>query len=255
MYNLIVHLLQPYTFAFLITGLAIVSLWRTHHASRGRLILLTIGFALMSVLNLPVVSYLALGSLEWQFPPLNELPDDAGAIVVLSGSSDPPDSVRIEATLGCDTYVRCIYAAEVYHRGGSRPLLISGGKPDGGSLGPSGAELMRDFLVKLGVDSSDSKIESNSRSTYENAVECRKLLDQLGIRKILLVTEATHMRRAALCFRKQGIEVVPAACHHRATDFEFSILNFLPSSTAADGLSDPIHEWLGLAWYRLRGML
>jgi uncharacterized SAM-binding protein YcdF (DUF218 family) len=114
---------------------------------------------------------------------------------------------------------------------------------------------MRDMLIKLGVDASDLKTESSSRSTYENAVECRRLLERQGIRKILLVTEATHMRRAVLCFRKEGIEVVPAACHHRATDFEWSILNFLPSPSAADGIADSIHEWLGLAWYRLRGWI
>ena len=99
------------------------------------------------------------------------------------------------------------------------------------------------------------EIESTSRSTYENAVECRKLFERKGIRKIVLVTEATHMRRAALCFRKQGVEVVPAACHQRATEFKFSILNFLPSPNAADGISDSVHEWLGLAWYRLRGRI
>ena len=33
------------------------------------------------------------------------------------------------------------------------------------------------------------------------------------------------------------------------------MLNFLPSPTAADGISDSIHEWLGLAWYRLHGRI
>ena len=116
-------------------------------------------------------------------------------------------------------------------------------------------QLMRDFLIKLGVDPSDLRVEANSRTTYENAVECRKLLERQGVRKILLVTEAWHMRRALLCFRKQGIEVVPAACHHFATDFDPSALNFLPSPGAADVFRDVWHEWLGLAWYRLFGRI
>lgn len=219
------------------------------------LLLLTFGFASMMILSLPAVSYLGLGSLEWSFPPHRYFPADAEAIVVLSGSCEPPDGVRLEATMGSDTLLRCLHAAEVYHRAGPRTVLVSGGKVDPGSPGPSCAQLMGDLLIKLGVDASDLRMEPNSRSTFENAVECRKLLDRFGIRKIILVTEATHMARASLCFHKQGIEVVPAACHYRATHFDLTILNFLPSPHATDTCSEVFHEWLGLAWYRVRGRI
>ncbi len=255
MYRLFIYLLQPYTIAYVITGIAIFSLWRGRQATRGRLVLLTIGFGLMLLLSLPFVSFLSLASLEGSFPPLKPSPGQADAIVVLSGSYELPNSVQQEAVLGSDTEQRCLHAADVYHRVKPIPIVVSGAGIDPTLAAPSSAELMRDMLVKLGVQAGDLRLEPSSRSTYENAVECRKLLYQLGIRRIFLVTEATHMRRAVLCFRQQGIEVVPAACHHRATDFDFSILNFLPTPTAADGISDAIHEWLGLAWYRLRGRL
>ncbi len=255
MYSVLVYLLRPYTLACGVTGVAIVSLWRKRQASKRHLLLLTFGFASMMILSLRAVSYLGLGSLEWSFPPLRYFPADAEAIVVLSGSFEPPDGVRLETAMGSDTLHRCLHAAEVYHRGGPRTVLVSGGNVDPGSPGPSYAQLMGDLLIKLGVDASDLRIEPNSRSTYENAVECRKLLDRSGIRKIILVTEATHMARASLCFRKQGIEVVPGACRHRATHFDLTILNFLPSPLAAVSCSDVFHEWLGLAWYRLRGRI
>ena len=136
MYSFIVHILCPYTLAFIITGLAIVSLWRKRQASRGRLLLLTLGFAMVMVLSLPAMSHLAMGSLEWSFPPLKRLPDDAGAIVVLSGSWVPPDSVRWESELGSDTLYRCLYAAEVYHHEKRIPVLVSGGPADPGSSDP-----------------------------------------------------------------------------------------------------------------------
>ena len=53
MYMLLIHLLHPYTIAYVITGVAIVGLWRKREATRGRLILLTLGFGLMLVLSLP----------------------------------------------------------------------------------------------------------------------------------------------------------------------------------------------------------
>ena len=240
--------------AWVILGVAVVSLWRERKASRSRLILLTVGFGLLMLANHPTMSHLALGSLEWSYPPLKRLPDDAGAIVVLSGGWELPDSVRLEYELGSDTLYRCIYAAELY-RARPMPVIVSGGPVSPGSSGPSIAQLMRDFLTNLGVNPADLRIEGNSRSTFENAVECRKLLEVQGIRKVLLVTEATHMRRASLCFYKQGFEVVPAACHHIATDFAPTAINFLPSPGAGDGISDVWHEWFGLAWYRFLGRI
>ena len=99
--------------------------------------MVTVGFGLMLFLDLPAVSFLALGSLEWLYPPLKGSPEEAEAIVVLSASCDPPDSVRPKATLGSDTMHRCLCAAEVYHRMRPRPVLISGGKVDPESSGSS----------------------------------------------------------------------------------------------------------------------
>ncbi len=255
MKSFIIYLLNPFTIASIVTGVGVFALWRKRQVSKALLSVVTLGFVSMIVLELPVVSHFALGSLEWSFMPLGELPKEVQAIVVLSGSSNPPNSVQTEATLGSDTSHRCVYAASVYHRLKPMPVLVSGGKVDPTVSGPAVAQLMSDFLIKLGVDASAVELESVSRSTHENAVECRKVLDRRRIRRILLVTEAWHMRRAALCFRKQGIEIIPAACHHRATRLEGSILNFLPNPSSTEGLSDAFHEWLGLAWYGLRGWI
>jgi uncharacterized SAM-binding protein YcdF (DUF218 family) len=61
-------------------------------------------------------------------------------------------------------------------------------RPDG--------ELTGDFLVEHGVKRADLIVEKGARSTYENALESRKLLERREIREVILVTEATHMRRA-----------------------------------------------------------
>ncbi len=121
--------------------------------------------------------------------------------------------------------------------------------------GTSCAELMRDHFVRMGVGAARFWTELESRSTYENAVECRNLLGRLGIRKVILVTEAWHMRRALSCFEKQGVEVVPSPCHHRATEIGRSIFDFLPTPRSVPGSYDALHEWVGLAWYRLCGRI
>jgi uncharacterized SAM-binding protein YcdF (DUF218 family) len=121
--------------------------------------------------------------------------------------------------------------------------------------GPAFAEVMRTFLLQLNVRPADVLVEGASRNTYENAVECRKLLEQHNLRKIVLVTDAVHMPRALACFRKQGLEVVPAPCHFQAGRLEGSLRDYLPNPDAVSSCRDAVHEWLGTLWYWSRGRI
>lgn len=100
---------------------------------------------------------------------------------------------------------------------------------------------------------SDVRVEDRSRTTHESAVACRGLLESRVGGRVLLVTDATHMRRSEACFRAEGIEVVPAACRHLATEFRCSPRKSLPSTSALKDLETAAHEWIGLAWYWLHG--
>jgi uncharacterized SAM-binding protein YcdF (DUF218 family) len=233
--------------------LGIMNFWRRE--GRSRRLLITLPFIGLTVLCLPVVGYLALGSLEWQYPPLRERPTDAGAIVVLGGGILPADSLRDRPELSRSTFDRCRYALALYRRGGPCPVLVSGGKVDPDPSVPTESRLMRDSLIEWGMDRSDVIEEGRSRSTYENAVESARIVRERGIRRIVLVTEATHMVRAMAVFRRQGIDAVAAPCSLKATRFDWSPFDFLPSPKAALDCQTVMHEWFGIAWYRLHGRL
>ena len=118
---------------------------------------------------------------------------------------------------------------------------------------PSCAEVMRDFLIGVGVNPADVLLEDQSRTTYENAVGCARLLRGRQVGTVVLVTDAVHMYRAERCFRKQGLTVIPAPCNYRATEFRWSLPAFLPHAHAAVGSQEVFHEWLGTLWYWCRG--
>ena len=69
----------------------------------------------------------------------------------------------------------------------------------------------------------------------------------------MLVTDASHLPRAARCFRAQGINVVPAGSRFRTNRFQWSLSSFLPSAGGAQGFGRAMHEWLGSLWYELTG--
>ncbi|MEA1951369.1 MAG: YdcF family protein, partial [Planctomycetota bacterium] len=121
--------------------------------------------------------------------------------------------------------------------------------------GKSEAELMRDFLLRLGVAQSDMIVEDCSLSTYENAVQSAKILREREVERIALVTDAAHIYRASRCFDRQGLDVVPAACNFRAVKLKWSPLLFIPNAGSARNLRIAIHEWQGIIWYKLHGRI
>jgi uncharacterized SAM-binding protein YcdF (DUF218 family) len=254
MYQLVVDLMRPFVLLHLTCAVALVLLWRKRREGRRPLAALTAAFVLLALACLPATAYYALGTLEDPYPPLERRPDDAGAIVVLSGSLHQFHARTTHVELGADSLYRCIRTAELYRAGPPCPVVVSGGKADG-DPGPTLASAMRDFLVTQGVRPEDLVLEERSRTTYENAAECARLLGARGVGRVVLVTDATHLMRAEGCFHRQGLDVVPCGCRYRAYRWTGSAADYLPDPAAAAGLQAAWHEWLGVVWYRLLGRM
>jgi len=108
MYQFSVALLQPFPLLYIAAAVGLALLWRNRVAARKRLMLVTVPFVLLGVICTPAVGYLALGSLEWRYPPGTELPEGTQAIVVLSGSVRPLDATSSAVELGPDTLLQCL---------------------------------------------------------------------------------------------------------------------------------------------------
>ncbi len=255
MRGFLVELLNPYPILMLVTGLGLARLWWKRKETRGRLLFAAAPFITLLLLSLQPVEFLALGTLEWKNKPLVTRPGDIQAIVVLAGGARPANPWRLQAELDSASMYRCLCAARFYHQATTCPVVVSGGKSAPSQPGPPCSRVMRDFLVELGVKESDLMVEDGSRTTYENAVESRKILEAHGIKRIVLVTDAVHMVRAAGCFRRQGLDVVPAACHHQATSYTFAMQDLIPTTGSLRSSERVCHEWLGLFWYWIQGRI
>jgi uncharacterized SAM-binding protein YcdF (DUF218 family) len=237
---------QPVFAALLIY--AIVSLLRVRqHVSR----LALVAALLLLLYCWPPVAWLVLWPLEMPYADHPPEQRNTEAIVVLAADVFPPSPPRLTASVGPSTYERCLYAAWLYNNWMHLPVLASGGGT--GRTEPY-ASAMRDVLVRNGVPQEMIWTETKSRSTYENALYSAELLRNKGIRHIVLVTEAFHMKRAELCFRKLGVSLTPAACGFRtrqAPTPEFVIPGW--ASVASNEMV--MHEVVGIVWYKLRGRI
>jgi uncharacterized SAM-binding protein YcdF (DUF218 family) len=128
------------------------------------------------------------------------------AIVVLGGGmtpAAPPFLMEPDLSDGAD---RIWYAAQLYHRGVARRIIVSGGSfvEQRGGPATSEAEAMRRFLIDLGVPSEAIVSEGNSLNTLENIRNVRQMV---GDARVALVTSAYHMPRALKIARRGNLNV------------------------------------------------
>ena len=172
---------------------------------------------------------------------------------MLAGAVHGPTRPVEDRYLGRETYVRCLYAAQLSRQWPAVPIVVTGGSLE--TWLPPYAVAMRDELVRRGVAPERIVVEGQSHSTYENAVNTAALLRQRNVKKVALVTSASHMRRAEAAFRRQGVVVAPAACAFYSI-FTIEPPDLVwPSPTAIAWNDSLIHEILGLAWYRIKGRI
>jgi uncharacterized SAM-binding protein YcdF (DUF218 family) len=138
---------------------------------------------------------------------------------------------------------RMWHAARLYRAGKAPLIVLSGGTVRPGEA-PE-AQVMRQFLVDMGVPANTMLLESQSTTTTENAADTARLLRPRGIRQILLVTSALHMQRARGLFERAGFEVVPAPTDYEVVERPFRLLDVVPDTEALDGSSRALKEIIG----------
>ena len=173
-------------------------------------------------------------------------------MVVLSGYIYGPED-GMPAELAADTLYRSLHALALI-KDMTCPILLSGGPSPGAPRSPVGRRHAR-VLHRSRHRSLALIVENRSSTTHENAVEGAKLLRARGLGRIVLITDAKHMKRAAACFRKEGLEVIPSPCNSFTSKFQNRWDDYLPSPNGAARFQEAVHEWVGLAYYALRGWI
>jgi uncharacterized SAM-binding protein YcdF (DUF218 family) len=230
--------------------LAVWGLLRLRKHPRSGKVLVTLALLSLWLLSMPWVARGLLSSLE-PFPadPMQAPP--AQAIVVLGGGKyhAPPEYHGTDTVNGA-ALVRLRYAAHL-HRISGKPILVSGGSPEGSPV--SEAQAMKSVLENE-FKTPVTWTEDASATTLENAHASFNLLKTQGITRIYLVTHAWHMPRSQRVFTEAGFAVVPAPTAY-TTNFRLTLLDFLPQANALHQSSMFFHEVIGLIWYRLKSLL
>jgi uncharacterized SAM-binding protein YcdF (DUF218 family) len=217
------------------------------------LVLVVLSLSWLFFWSTPMFSDRIRSNLERTYLPRRvEDMETADAIVVLGGGVASAEYPRIYPDLN-SAADRVWHAARLYKAGKAKWVILSGGI----GLRPTGetdpeANAMAVFLGDLGVPDSAVLLESESLNTLGNAKLTKRLLDEHGLKKILLVTSALHMRRAQAIFLSLKIDSIPAP-----TDYELPralVSSWLPDAVALEGSALTLKEYLGLFVFEFFGI-
>ncbi|HEX8194632.1 MAG TPA: YdcF family protein [Pyrinomonadaceae bacterium] len=147
---------------------------------------------------------------------------------------------------------RLARAAELYHSGVARKIIVSGGL---GKHPPAEAEAGRIFLVNAKVNEADIILEMGGMTTAEQAERVKEICERENFKTIALVTSFFHERRAIQIFNNAGFSGVRDA---RCTHTRFQDINWwvFRESIALAAMNWLTWSGVGLAsglffiWYR-----
>lgn len=233
------------------TALGAVLLWLGKpRIGRGLASLGALGFVLIAVL--PIDQW-ALAPLENRFPPAPESRKLDG-IIVLGGFLEPALSAdRGHPSLNSAADRLTEFAAQIRLHPEAR-LVFTGGPMPNRPDGPPEALGVRALLERLGLPAERVIYESASRTTAENAVMSKALVQPKPGEHWMLITSAAHMPRSIGTFRGVGwpMEASPVGYKTFAE----------PTHRASRGFGERLasldiaaHEWIGLVVYRFRGQM
>lgn len=235
---------------FLPVGL-VLALLLAAAVTKRRAVTLGAAFLLLS-LSLPVTSNYLFRLVEGfaTRPLVGEMPS-ADAIVVLSGMlTSAPLSGGGTVTEWVDPD-RFFAGIELFKADKAALLVFTGGKLPWLPDAPPEGEVFKDSAIRLGVPVDRMIVTTDVQNTEDEAREVRK---QVGEgKRIILVTSAFHMARAARLFRAVGLDVIPFP-----VDFKVeaggapTILDVLPNAGSLFKSETAMRELFGRAFYAVK---
>jgi uncharacterized SAM-binding protein YcdF (DUF218 family) len=129
-----------------------------------------------------------------------------------------------------------------------KPIIISGGGPF--EREPE-AEITKKFLLSLGVREEHIVAESKSQDTFQNAAYTGTICRERKFRKILLLTNAYHMRRSVLLFSRVHKDIIPYPTGFRGPWSRYTMFSFLPNASNMAEIALALKEYIGILFYRI----
>jgi uncharacterized SAM-binding protein YcdF (DUF218 family) len=247
--KLLTFLLSPLIWVFVLLLMA----WFTKNSQRGKRFLI-VGIILLYFFSNEFICNEVYRSWEYPFTKL-EKSDTYDYAVVLGGFSNYDTAFsRVKFNEAADRFNQSF---QLYQEGKVKKLFITGGSGSVLHQDETEADKVKDFLISLKVPEQDVIMEKASRNTHENAVNTAEWLAKNDpTAHCLLITSATHMRRALGCYKMAGINVTPYTSHRLTDPRKFDPDTFfIPGARNMAKWDVFLKEVVGIVIYKIAGYI
>jgi uncharacterized SAM-binding protein YcdF (DUF218 family) len=173
----------------------------------------------------------------------------------LSGAERPTASVTYREPQVSEHGGRYITMLRLATRYPTARIVFTGGpriKP-GRAIGETQTAVATQIMNSIGIESTRLTFEERSPDTCANASNTYALVRPTPGDIWVVVTSAIHMPRAMACFRAAGWpDVIPQPADYESIVGQWNSGSFQMAKNL-ELLDAAMHEWVGLAYYRLGG--
>ena len=183
--------------------------------------------------------------------------EPAEAIVMLGGVTAPSPRDVFSVNMGSGG-IRLITALELLRQKKAKVLMFGGGSMEIRGAKVTEGDLLSKLAQQWGLGTGEVIPLPPSANTAEEADHALTLVRERKWTRVILVTSASHMRRAVAVFARRGIAVEPVACDFAGLgvmEGTASRYSLTPSAEALRLVGVYIHETLGWQYYGARGWI
>lgn len=175
--------------------------------------------------------------------PIFDIRQRVDVVVVLGSGHKNLSNTPAVMTLGNSALFRLEEGLRILKAYPDAQLFVSGYSA---GMTESHADVMRKAAIELGVNPTQIKTFPLAKDTQD---EANRMAPYLLKKRVALVTEASHLKRAVIFFNNVGISVIPAPALYLGSEQSDSRISANANYTSERAF----YEWLGRAWQWIRG--
>jgi uncharacterized SAM-binding protein YcdF (DUF218 family) len=155
------------------------------------------------------------------------------------------------------TIFNAFEGARLYRAAGrSIPVVASGGVVNASSQREPESIVIRELLVRAGVPSDVILLDSESKTTHEQAVNLAPVIKSHGWNQVVVIAPSVQMPRAVKGFAREGVQVIADEAPFASdTAHGGALSRFMPSVDALASSSRAAYDYMAWMYYWLRGWL
>jgi uncharacterized SAM-binding protein YcdF (DUF218 family) len=199
------------------------------------------------VVSIAPTKDLLLAPLEnaYRIPPIEQIKKADVYVLLGGGAEESAPDLYGKGVVSGDGLIRLLTVYRLY-RMERKPIIASGGSVFNRG---SESEIARKILIQLGAKPEDIIVETKSRDTFENAQCTAEIAAKRGMKRIVLVTSAFHMKRSVLLFKRHFIDITPFPAGYYTSQQPYDPMHYFPSADSMAQFCAALKEYMGLFFY------